>query len=45
MTGEARALLYRVAMDTGLRSNEIRSLTRRSFDVESDPPSVMVKAG
>jgi integrase len=31
ITGPERALLYRFAIGTGLRSNEIRSLTRASF--------------
>lgn len=31
--GAHRALAYRVAMATGLRKSEVRSLTRRSFDL------------
>ena len=45
MTGQARALLYRVAVETGLRANELSSLTRQSFDVESEQPKVTVQAG
>ncbi len=37
MTGPARATLYRLAVETGLRSNEIRSLTRASFRLGDDP--------
>ncbi len=33
MTGEQRMLGYRVAVATGLRANELRSLTRDSFDL------------
>lgn len=33
MTGEQRMLGYRVAMATGLRANELRSLARDSFDL------------
>ena len=32
--GPVRALLYRFAIETGLRANEIRSLTRTSFDFD-----------
>jgi len=32
MTGHERALVYRLALQTGLRANEIRSLTVLSFD-------------
>ncbi len=32
MTGHVRALLYRTALQTGLRANELRSLTVSSFD-------------
>ncbi len=31
MTGRERALVYRLAMETGLRANELRSLKRLSF--------------
>ena len=31
MTGRERALVYRLAMETGLRANELRSLNRSSF--------------
>ena len=45
MTGPVRSLLYRVAMETGLRSNELRTLTVRSFDLNPDTPTVTVTAG
>jgi len=32
MTGTERALVYRLAMETGLRANELRSLKRLSFN-------------
>lgn len=35
MSGPQRALGYRVAMATGLRANELRSLTWRNFDLEA----------
>ena len=44
MTGEVRAMLYRVAIGTGLRASELASLTRASFDLKADPPAVKVKA-
>ena len=44
MTGPERAMLYRVAMETGFRSSELRSLTRSSFDLDGDPPTVTVEA-
>lgn len=43
MTGPERALLYQLAAESGLRSNEIRSLTVSSFDFEQC--TVTVKAG
>ncbi len=44
MTGEARAMLYRLAVETGLRAGELRSLTRGSFNLESAEPSVTIAA-
>lgn len=44
MTGGQRALLYRVAMETGLRANEIRSLTRASLMLDGPAPTVAVEA-
>ncbi len=44
MTGAERALLYRLAVETGLRSGELRSLTRASFRLAAVPPVVELKA-
>jgi len=44
MSGPERAMLYRLAAETGLRSNELRSLTRASFVLDSDKPNVTVRA-
>ena len=44
MSGLQRAALYHLAMETGLRSSELRSLTKASFDFDSDPPTVTVEA-
>lgn len=44
MTGPERALLYRLAVETGLRAGEIRNLTPQSFDLEGEPRSVTVEA-
>ena len=44
MTGAERTLLYRLAVETGLRAGELRSLTRASFDLDADPPTVTVAA-
>ena len=42
--GPVRALAYRLAVATGLRHNEIRSIRPESFDWRSKPPTVNVKA-
>jgi integrase len=34
LTGAERALLYRVAIETGLRASELRSLTKAAFDFQ-----------
>ena len=44
MTGEERMMLYRLAAETGLRSGELRSLTRASFSLDSKPATVTVAA-
>lgn len=41
MSGPMRALGYRIAMGTGLRAKEIRSLRRESFDLEVGTVKVM----
>jgi integrase len=42
MLGRVRYFLYSVAVATGLRRNELGSLTPESFDLASDPPYVWV---
>ncbi|MBK8205178.1 MAG: tyrosine-type recombinase/integrase [Planctomycetes bacterium] len=44
MTGPERALLYRLALETGLRANELRTLTRSAFQLGGKQPSVTVAA-
>ena len=44
MTGPERAMLYRAALGTGFRANELRSLTPESFDLDAGPPTVTVEA-
>lgn len=44
MTGGERAMLYRLALETGLRSSELRSLTRECFDLDASPATVTVRA-
>ncbi|MFO0915260.1 MAG: tyrosine-type recombinase/integrase [Pirellulales bacterium] len=42
--GPDRAMIYLVAAWTGFRKGEIGSLTQRSFDLDSDPPTATVAA-
>jgi len=44
MCGHDRAMVYRLAAFTGLRAQELASLTARSFDLQADPPTVCVDA-
>jgi integrase len=44
MTGPARALCYRLAVTTGLRYGEIKSITPESFDWTAAPPTVTAAA-
>ena len=44
LSGPDRAALYRTALGTGFRANELRSLTRESFNLDSDPPCVTLQA-
>ena len=44
ISGEERALLYIIACYTGFRRNEIGSVTPRSFDFASEPPTLTVQA-
>jgi integrase len=45
MAGAERALVYRLALESGLRANEIASLTRRSFRFGTKLATVVVEAG
>jgi integrase len=45
MSGAGRALLYKLAVETGLRAGELASLTRASFALDGDKPTVIVQAG
>ncbi len=45
MSGPTRAMAYRVAASTGLRVNELRSLVPKSFRLDSNPPTVVVRPG
>jgi len=45
MPGPERAMLYRLAVGTGFRAGELRSLTSESFELEAEPPTVTVEAG
>lgn len=44
MSGEARATLYRLMLETGLRAGEARSLTRAAFKLDAKGPTVTVPA-
>jgi len=44
MGGAARAMLYRLAVETGLRAAELRSLTCGSFNLGGNEPSVTIAA-
>jgi len=44
MAGADRATLYEVAVSTGFRAGELRSLTPESFDLDADPATVIVEA-
>ena len=45
IAGPDRAMVYRVAVGTGFRKAEIASLTPESFNLDSEPPTITVKAG
>jgi len=45
IAGDERALLYETAIQTGLRSNELRSLTRGQMHFDADTPYITCKAG
>lgn len=42
--GPDRAMAYRVALGTGFRAKELRSLTPASFNLDGNPPTVTVQA-
>jgi len=44
MTGAERAMMYRVALGTGFRVAEIRSLTPESFSLDGKHPTITVEA-
>jgi site-specific recombinase XerD len=44
LPGPDRVMAYRVALGTGFRSKELRSLTRESFNLDSETPTVTVQA-
>ena len=44
MTGAERGLLYTIAAHTGLRANELRSLTACSFNLDASSPTVKCRA-
>jgi integrase len=44
LSGPDRAMLYRVALSTGLRAAELGSLTPESFDLTSERPTVTIEA-
>ena len=44
LSGPDRAMVYRVALGTGFRAKELRSLTPESFDLDGNPPIVIVGA-
>lgn len=44
LSGPDRAMLYEAAAYTGLREGELASLTRASFDLDANPPTVTVEA-
>jgi integrase len=43
-SGADRAALYRLALGTGFRANELRSLTPEAFHLDGEPPTVTVAA-
>src|SRR5262249_1148517 len=44
ISGPDRAMLYRVAVGTGFRAGELRSLTPESFDLVREPATITVEA-
>ena len=44
LDGHSRAMLYRIAVGTGFRRSEIKSLTPENFNLDGLPPTITVKA-
>ncbi|MCA8947845.1 MAG: tyrosine-type recombinase/integrase, partial [Planctomycetes bacterium] len=44
VAGPDRAIVYRMALETGLRANEIATLNRSAFDLDGAQPAVTVEA-
>jgi len=44
MPGPMRGMVYYLVAETGLRQNEVRTLTPEAFSLDDDPPTVTVKA-
>lgn len=44
LSGPDRAMLYRIALGTGYRADEIRSLTPEAFRLDATPPVVVLAA-
>ena len=44
MPGPDRAMAYRLALGTGFRAKELRSMTPASFNLDANPPTVTVTA-
>jgi len=44
LCGADRAMIYRVAVESGLRRNELRSLLPADFRLDDDPPVLVVRA-
>ena len=44
MSGSLRAIAYRVAATTGLRAEELRTLNPESFRLDTDDPSISLRA-
>ncbi|MDI6448083.1 tyrosine-type recombinase/integrase [Anaerobaca lacustris] len=44
VTGHERALIYRLALQVGLRSSEIARLRVLAFDFDANPPSVRIES-
>jgi integrase len=45
MSGYERSLLYQLALESGRRANEIKTLTIGRCNLKSQPPTITVKAG